>query len=226
MSEQHCSDAIGAFFRITQANGEQNFFYTKDVPASYTLKPLIGQCFKSYWVDGYYGAANTRSSSCNQIRYWTKHRVNGQIIGLEPSILTSGSTIKYLAIKFRTLDGRILFSYPKSTSGTFIRVEPSCRRVSGTNLGYALDIANGGQWQITNIATVDGSSDDCGGCELKITDIRGVVFEKIYEDECPTVDVICRGKAEKCPEHTCKVDCKNHWCCYDRNGIPQKIIAK
>lgn len=41
--------------------------------------------------------------------------------------------------------------------------------------------------------------------------------------ERPTLEVSC-GCGESCPEDTCPVECVDHVCCYDNNGIPVKEI--
>jgi hypothetical protein len=58
---------------------------------------------------------------------------------------------------------------------------------------------------------------------LKIFDNRGLVFTSQF-NSCP--DVIIECSETECPPNTCKVDCGNHICCYDKNGYPVKTIQK
>lgn len=61
-------------------------------------------------------------------------------------------------------------------------------------------------------------------CRVKISDTRGLVYNKIFEDNCPEISHFCQGN--NCPPDTCAVDCDDHICCYDNRGIAVKTIFK
>lgn len=70
----------------------------------------------------------------------------------------------------------------------------------------------------------EDSNDPTIECQLNITDIRGQVFSKKFDETCPLVEVICEDNL--CPNGTCSVNCGNHICCYDNRGIAVKTINK
>lgn len=60
-------------------------------------------------------------------------------------------------------------------------------------------------------------------CDLKITDVRGLIYQKAFDNACPTVSVECSD--DTCPPGTCEVDCHGHKCCYNAQGNVVKVIG-
>ena len=58
-------------------------------------------------------------------------------------------------------------------------------------------------------------------CTLEFYSEDTLVYERT-ESVCPAV----WSEEKECPPGTCKVDCGNHYCCYDLNGYPVKTILK
>ena len=58
-------------------------------------------------------------------------------------------------------------------------------------------------------------------CTLEFYSSDELVYERT-ESVCPSV----WSEEKVCPPGTCKVDCGNHYCCYDLQGNPVKTISK
>ena len=50
-------------------------------------------------------------------------------------------------------------------------------------------------------------------------------LEPVFHCPLPIYNVVCEN-LEQCPPDTCKIDCGDHICCYDENGINLKTIFK
>lgn len=96
--------------------------------------------------------------------------------------------------------------------------------VSGSgNHGGSNCLAGLGGWSISGNYEPYDLNKHSSGYKLSITDSRGLVFTKTFDNGCPSITVECSG--DKCPSNTCEVDCRGHKCCYNSQGRVVKVIS-
>lgn len=240
MTEDYCLDSNLSFLRWFNSKTEKEEQFRSDFPpVSYTLEEteeppdfLGGKCpGTSYRL--WYQRAIISSGTFQGWRGVETKGLNSQTLADLPFrglvLLVSGERVFYRD-PFNYLyhwDYRGRGLEPKSQSAQSYRVE-----VIGASGASHFIYGN----KINGLRVLrlypDGGVINCPGdnneptvnCDLKITDTRGEIFNKTFEDNCPEIEVIC--DRESCPQNTCSVDCGNHICCYNSQGIVVKSIRK
>jgi hypothetical protein len=220
-----CENAQWAKVHWVDVSGNKGSFYTEHLPVFYELVSngfIGGQCPNVQYKVVIEGIGATTHSGwqawgCGVTVQWRSVAVTGKIKGI---IEKSGNLIWIQYTHPSLGDAEKIFAIDNNQSHQ-VRWFPYCFKTSAPY--FVLQ----GSAKIINIIRVDGLPDNCGNlpapCDLKITDSRGLIYQKAFDNACPTVTVECSD--ERCPPGTCEVDCHGHKCCYNAQGNVVKVIG-
>lgn len=125
---------------------------------------LGGQCLdKVYDVEGQYLNSNTKGAGCDAVLRWTVNNVAGRIVGVGIDTLPAIGSDDYLVLFYQDTNGDGQKIGCKGASGSILIVDDNC--IDRGNAGSRHCKSEG--FSITQIATSDGSPDDCGNPDIE-----------------------------------------------------------